>query len=232
MRIATHPGEVAHEPSTPAETQSLLEISELYRVTLASIGDTVITTDREGRATSLNRAAEALTAWSGAEAIGQPVRAVLRIVPGQTQGPPEDSITGYRAEESLRDPGLHFRIIHPDDRERVAAHPRDDLLHREMCELEYRILCRDGQVRWTGHACQLVVGASGEAAGRRASNRDISEYKRSEEELRARNDELTRFNRAMVDRELRMIELKKEVNELCLLARQAPRYSVDFERER
>jgi DNA-binding NtrC family response regulator len=35
------------------------------------------------------------------------------------------------------------------------------------------------------------------------------------EELRAQNEMLSRFNRVAVDRELRMIELKREVNELC-----------------
>ena len=51
---------------------------------------------------------------------------------------------------------------------------------------------------------------------------DITERKRAEEalrqqaeELRARNDRLNRFNQAAVGRELRMIELKCEVNELC-----------------
>lgn len=35
----------------------------------------------------------------------------------------------------------------------------------------------------------------------------------------------------MVDRELRMIELKKEVNELCQRQSEAPRYPLEFERE-
>jgi predicted nucleic acid-binding Zn-ribbon protein len=43
-------------------------------------------------------------------------------------------------------------------------------------------------------------------------------------ELRASNAELKRFNEAMVGRELRMIELKKEVNALCAELRQPPRY--------
>ena len=42
--------------------------------------------------------------------------------------------------------------------------------------------------------------------------------------LRASNAELARFNEAMVGRELRMIELKKEVNALCAELRQPPRY--------
>jgi two-component system, chemotaxis family, CheB/CheR fusion protein len=43
-------------------------------------------------------------------------------------------------------------------------------------------------------------------------------------ELRVTNDELSRFNQAMVGRELRVIELKKEVTALCALLGQPPRY--------
>lgn len=43
---------------------------------------------------------------------------------------------------------------------------------------------------------------------------DISEQKRAEEELKARNEELERMNRLMIGRELRMVELKKEIKEL------------------
>ncbi len=68
--------------------------------------------------------------------------------------------------------------------------------------------------------------------------RDITARKRAEEELRqqteelfARNEELRRFNRVVVGRELRMIELKREINQLCDLAGQPPRYSLDFVKE-
>ncbi|MEW6587028.1 MAG: PAS domain-containing protein, partial [Nitrospirota bacterium] len=67
---------------------------------------------------------------------------------------------------------------------------------------------------------------------------DITERKKAEaeierylEELRISNDELARFNRAAVGRELRMLELKKEVNELCENAGVPPRHRVDFEEE-
>ncbi len=41
------------------------------------------------------------------------------------------------------------------------------------------------------------------------------------------NVDLAHFNRAAVGRELRMIELKKEVNALCAANGQPPRYPVD-----
>ena len=44
------------------------------------------------------------------------------------------------------------------------------------------------------------------------------------EELRSTNTELAAFNHAMVERELRMIELKKEVNTLCAKTGQKKRY--------
>lgn len=46
-------------------------------------------------------------------------------------------------------------------------------------------------------------------------SRDITARKEAVKSLRDRNTELTRFNRAAVGRELRMIELKKEINTLC-----------------
>jgi hypothetical protein len=62
-------------------------------------------------------------------------------------------------------------------------------------------------------------------------NLDISRLKEAElevrrraEELRATNEELTRFNEAMVGRELRMAEMKQEINALCAQFGQPPRY--------
>jgi two-component system CheB/CheR fusion protein len=61
--------------------------------------------------------------------------------------------------------------------------------------------------------------------------RSLAERERAEEELRASNEELTRFNDASVGRELRMIELKKEINEMCGQEGLPPRYPLDFDEE-
>jgi PAS domain S-box-containing protein len=63
------------------------ERRELMRVTLASIGDAVITTDVEGRITSMNAVAESLTGSLQRDALGQPIETVFRIVDESTRQP-------------------------------------------------------------------------------------------------------------------------------------------------
>jgi hypothetical protein len=56
-----------------------------------------------------------------------------------------------------------------------------------------------------------------------------AETQRRVEELRAADTELERFNRLAVDRELRMVELKKEVNDTLQRAGLPPKYGTDKE---
>ena len=62
-----------------------------------------------------------------------------------------------------------------------------------------------------------------------ALDREHSALRDSHLTLRENAEDLARFNRAAVGREVRMIELKKEINELCAAAGQPPRYALDFE---
>jgi PAS domain S-box-containing protein len=60
---------------------------------------------------------------------------------------------------------------------------------------------------------------------------ELSEREKAEAEIRDQVKELERFNRVAVNRELRMIDLKKQINELCRRLGQPPRYPLDFEPE-
>jgi Amt family ammonium transporter len=60
---------------------------DLAQVTLASIGDGVITTDEAGLVQYLNPVAERLTGWPVHQARGQPITTVYRLLDEQTQQP-------------------------------------------------------------------------------------------------------------------------------------------------
>jgi diguanylate cyclase (GGDEF)-like protein/PAS domain S-box-containing protein len=68
----------------------LAEQKELSEVTLASIGDAVVTTDAHGRITFMNRVAEQLTGWSDAQARGLDVAQVVGLA-DEANGQPIDS---------------------------------------------------------------------------------------------------------------------------------------------
>ena len=65
----------------------LFEQKEMLRVTLASIGDGVITTDAQANVTWLNPVAEHMTGWKTEEAEGRPLTEVFRIVNEVTRLP-------------------------------------------------------------------------------------------------------------------------------------------------
>ena len=66
---------------------------EVFRVTLRSIGDAVITTDTQGCITYINGVGEMLTGWSHQDALGQPLDRVFHIVNESTRLPVENPAT-------------------------------------------------------------------------------------------------------------------------------------------
>ncbi|HET6630358.1 MAG TPA: GAF domain-containing protein [Woeseiaceae bacterium] len=62
------------------------------------------------------------------------------------------------------------------------------------------------------------------------AQQEIAERKKIEDQLRRNTEELARFNQVAVGRELRMIELKKEINELRDRLGHAPRYPLQFDK--
>ena len=90
---------------------------ELFRVTLASIGDAVITTDAKACVTFLNAVAERLTGWNDAQAKGQPLREVFRLVDEETHDPVEDPVARCLLGNQWRAPEEHGLLICRDQRE-------------------------------------------------------------------------------------------------------------------
>lgn len=98
-------------------------------------------------------------------------------------------------------------------------------------DIEYRVRRKDGGWLYTTIKVGAITFTNEDPPRVIVIGHDITERKRAEEGLQAAYKELTRFNNAMVGRELRMIELKKEVNALCEILGQPARYPLDFEKE-
>jgi len=92
------------------------------QVTLASIGDGVITTDRAGRVTFMNHVAERLAGWSWAEAEGRQIADIFRIVNEDTREPVENPVDAVLSHGRVVGLANHTVLIARDGSE----HPIDD----------------------------------------------------------------------------------------------------------
>jgi PAS domain S-box-containing protein len=135
-----------------------------------------------------------------------------------------ERITGYSVEEFIRDPALYLNIVHPDDHKTIERHLLDHS-SRKPCELEFRIIRKDAKELWIGHVCQPVLSEKGEYLGRRTSNRDITERKRFEEEIK-------RYNEALEERvRLRTEEVFSERQRLYSVLETLPAYVVLLDKD-
>jgi PAS domain S-box-containing protein len=95
IRIARQRAErelLATKEALERKTEELQQQREWFEVTLSSIGDAVITTDVHGTVISLNPVAESMTGWSSAQAKGEPLERVFRIINEYTRQTVDDPI--------------------------------------------------------------------------------------------------------------------------------------------
>jgi PAS domain S-box-containing protein len=90
---------------------------EQLHVTLRSIGDAVIVTDRSGGVTFLNPVAVALTGWEPEDAAGQPLERVFHIVNEETRQPVENPVSKVLREGVVVGLANHTVLIARDGRE-------------------------------------------------------------------------------------------------------------------
>jgi PAS domain S-box-containing protein len=93
---------------------------------------------------------------------------------------------------------------------------------------EIRLRKRDGTEIWGAVTANVMRDENGQATCFDGMLEDITERKRAEAELKRTIAELEKFNRLGVGRELRMIELKREVNTMARALGMEPLYQLDF----
>jgi PAS domain S-box-containing protein len=93
---------------------------------------------------------------------------------------------------------------------------------------ENDILTRSGERRLIRWSNSVLRSGSGEVIGTASIGEDITARKLADEVLGKRAAELERFHRLSVGRELQMVELKKQVNELARQAGQVAPHDLAF----
>jgi len=205
--------------------------------------DTVVVTNPEGVIEYVNPAFERLTGYTREETLGKTSRVIKSdihgnefyrtlwntilkgdVFQGEIANRKKNGDLYYEVKtiaplRDAQDKITHFVATGKD----ITEHKLDEArLRRAYSELELRVQERTEELRIANSELEEEI------IEHKQAEMQIQQYS---EELRAANEELIHFNNAMVGRELRMIELKKEVNELCKSAGRAPRYSLDFEKE-
>lgn len=92
--------------------------------------------------------------------------------------PSSTIVTGYSPEEFYAQPSLLDSIVHPEDRTLWLQHTcRDAPPGMTTKRTEFRIVTKDGRIRWLSHVCMPIRDNDGTFLGVRGSHTDITETK-------------------------------------------------------
>lgn len=118
-----------------------------------------------------------------------------------------------------------LEIVHPDFREMVRSRAAARLQGEEMpSRYEVKFLTRKGNECWVDMSIGVIT-FDGQTSSL-VTVLDVTSRKQAQAQMNQAMEELTRFNQAMVGREIRMIELKKEINKLLEESGQPPKYVI------
>ena len=170
------------------ERQHADVITALLAAIVNSSDDAIIGIDLDGIITSWNKGAEGLFGYTAQEAIGQPI---TMLIPPDRQQEETEILGRLKRGESVN----HFETVR---------------------------LCKNRLPLEVSLTVSPIKDATGRVIGASKIARDITKRKETEESLRQAHAELqsyaealSHFNDVMAGRELRMIEVKKDMNELC-----------------
>jgi signal transduction histidine kinase/DNA-binding response OmpR family regulator len=157
------------------------------------------------------------------------------------------SLQGRNSVADTEDPSRTWldKYIPGEDQPHVMAAVHEAIRNKDVFQLEHRVRRADGTLGWTFSRAIALKDADGNIVEWFGAASDVTERKRAEQQLRegeealrqahaelqARTVDLARFNQAAVRRELRMIELKEEVNQLRQQLGESCRYRLEADEE-
>ncbi|MBI5640054.1 MAG: response regulator [Nitrospirae bacterium] len=116
---------------------------ERLSVTLRSIGDGVIATDRQGSVILMNRVAEELTGWKQPEALGRELSEVFHIINEKTRETCGNPVEGVLQSGGIIGPARHTVLVCRDSTERIIADSGAPIRDRESRIIGVVLVFRD-----------------------------------------------------------------------------------------
>jgi PAS domain S-box-containing protein len=111
------------------------------------------------------------------------------------------ALFGFGASEKL-DVDRFRNILHPDDRKSVFKAVENSLRTGEEYRSDYRVLLRDGQIRWIAVRGHVEFNGNGQPARMRGASLDITERKQAEEHAARQRNEMAHLSRVTMLGEL------------------------------
>ncbi|MDO9142051.1 MAG: PAS domain S-box protein [Methylobacter sp.] len=139
-------------------------------------------------------------------------------------------IYGVLPEQVSHDAQVVFKVIHPEDLQRVSESIQSSACTLSDWHEQYRLNLPDGRTIWVEGEASPEAAPDGGVLWH-GHIRDITERKKTELQLHEQLDELRRWQQAMLGRESRIISMKQEVNELLARLGQLPRYASQLSAE-
>lgn len=137
--------------------QHILAERERLAVTIGSFGDGVLTCDREGRITLMNRVAESLTGWGASEALGRPFEEVFQVVDRATGEPVATQIASVLAAGDATDLGGRTDLLARNGQRRPIADSGAPIVSGQGEVLGVVILFRDESARQLAEENRLAL---------------------------------------------------------------------------
>ncbi|GEM_PF-6040105 len=137
-----------------------------------------------------------------------------------------DTIFGID-KEYVRNLEGWLELLAEEDREMMNDYFANQVLgQRQRFNKEYRVSRKsDGKISWVLGLGELTI-ENNVISAMTGTIQDITERKKIELELNEKMVEMTRFFKLTVGRELSMIDLKKEINELLVVSGENPKYKI------
>jgi PAS domain S-box-containing protein len=159
-----------------------------------------------------------------------PVSVVITDADGTIEyaNPHFSEITGYAREEAV---GQNPRLLKSNDTPPGYYHEMWKVIKSgNVWHGQFKNRKKNGEIFWELCSIAPIFGQKKQISHYVAVKQDITEKMQAEERMKNYTHELEVFNKSMVDRELRMIEMKEEINYMCKKLGIPEKYKTDWKK--